>query len=298
MNDTASEKENSQVAILEYIAINHPEYTAPQAIVSAEFIKIVRRAVNQSLKEDDPGRSFDDLEECSDEEAETILADLPEKAIARPFAEETIEIIQGIEGALAYKRYVRDIADDQCVSACDFNNRANARSELGRYEEALEDYGRASELDPVDSCCLVNRMQLLVQLGRLNEAVVDAEHAWKIMEAGRPDRQLDLLVIANIFNKCNRPHQAAVCLYHYFELLESLRPYMRKDDDGKLVIDKNDGPIQLSETVHVDYICDLLASIDEKGRSDGYDHFNGLIEEMKRMAAQLKVLQGDTRVIS
>lgn len=55
--------------------------------------------------------------------------------------------------------------------------RADARSRLGLYEEAVADYGCAIRLDPDNAAAYLGRFWALGELGRDEEALIDYDRA-------------------------------------------------------------------------------------------------------------------------
>ena len=70
-----------------------------------------------------------------------------------------------------------------------YNDRGNVKRRLpGRYEEALADYAEAIRINPDYVNAYANRSELLVELGRVDEARADAERALELAEQqGRGD---------------------------------------------------------------------------------------------------------------
>ncbi len=85
------------------------------------------------------------------------------------------------------------------------NNRGNALDELERYEEALKDYNRALELEPDHPNILNNRGNTLGNMGRNGDALKDLERAVEL----EPDNARPLYNRGNILQRLGR-HEAAL----------------------------------------------------------------------------------------
>jgi protein O-GlcNAc transferase len=77
-------------------------------------------------------------------------------------------------------RQIDDALQIQTDVADAYNNRGNALKRLGRLEEALTSYNRASALAPKDAASLNNRGSVLKDLKRYKQALTDFDNAIKL----------------------------------------------------------------------------------------------------------------------
>ncbi|MBP8692446.1 MAG: tetratricopeptide repeat protein [Sedimentibacter sp.] len=180
-----------------------------------------------------------------------------------------------------YKNFLEETANSYCTSADEFNNRAIAMMELGRYLEAQRDYNRACNLEPDEPLYLLNRAELFIQLGMTDSAFKDAMFARLLMGDGSVKHLDDLLHLAMILQRCSKPVLAAETLLSYLELLQSLIPYVVIENDGGYVIKKDNQTVHMSNIVNFNDVDFLLQAIQkDKGCED--------ISQLKLMIKKIK----------
>jgi len=161
-----------ELYILNRLRNQHPEYSQQGASVTVECIKSIikiREIVFSRILHEPPSM-------ITDEEAMSILKKLPPAILKNPVSIKTIEIIISEHEQLITRNVMYDMANDEAFSASEYNNRAAARSEFERYDEALEDYNRACELEPDSLSFFQNRATLFLSLGMRDEALNDISY--------------------------------------------------------------------------------------------------------------------------
>ena len=80
-----------------------------------------------------------------------------------------------------------------------YYNRGNARKNMGEYEEAIEDFNRAIEHNAANIHAYQNRAELYIELGEYDDALDDAQTALELSDSTDEEVQsLMLLLIAKI----------------------------------------------------------------------------------------------------
>lgn len=187
-----------------------------------------------------------------------------------------------VEMEASYREFLEETANSYCTRADEFNNRANAMMELGRYLEAQRDYNRACNMAPDEPIFFLNRSELFIQLGMMQSALDDAMEARLLIGDGSVKHLDDLLHLARIFKKCNSLNLAAETLLNFLKLSKSLIPYTVKDSDGGYIIRKGSQTVHMSNFVNIDDVKTLLQAIQGDKAREGDMLPGSLIEEIKR----------------
>lgn len=149
-----------------------------------------------------------------------IMDRLPEEVINNPPSLEAIIKVISVYDQMLAEEFLADTANSRAFTAADYNNRANARWELGRVDEALSDYDMAYQLEPNKISFRMNRLQLLLELNRKEEVIQELAG---INEAFKGDFH-NLSNIINCNWRCNRMGYA---LKWISEFLRQLIPCSR-----------------------------------------------------------------------
>jgi Flp pilus assembly protein TadD len=125
------------------------------------------------------------------------------------------------------------------VTASDYFLRGNTAYELGRYEEAFENYNRSLELRPDDPRTLQNRGAALNQLGRYDGALADFNRSLEL----RPNFVNPVYNKACLFSLTNRLEEALTQLAEAIRLDNKYKTLARTDEDfDNLRADPKFGP--------------------------------------------------------
>jgi tetratricopeptide (TPR) repeat protein len=81
-----------------------------------------------------------------------------------------------IQGAIRHYDQAINICDDVLI----YNNRGRAYMELGRYQRALEDFNRATDLQPDYADTYSNRGMAYAKLGMYQNAIADLNEAIRL----------------------------------------------------------------------------------------------------------------------
>jgi len=289
-NTENSESKTCEAEIISSIRENNQECLAPGFVVDKGYIKLVldtwNRIIDIEIGLDDS--SMDD--DIADEEAEEILRKIPQDAISRPLSCETIGIIMAEGNAVSTRRFLLETADKHCARACEFNNRANARRELGRCLEAQIDYNRACDIDPNEPAYFLNRAGFFVQLGLIDDAMRDCLHVATLVGSEGTDEEWDLFRLASIFWRCGESLLAAQALLNCLRLVSTLVPYITEDEDGGYIIRKNGRTIHTTGFIGADVISELMKEMEEGTTIEDNAMFSHLMNEVRKEFAALKKL--------
>ena len=190
----------------------------------------------------------------------------------------------------SYREFLERTANSYCTKADEFNNRANAMMELGRYIEAQRDYNRACSLAPDEPIFFLNRAGLFIRLGMTNSAFDDAIEARLLIGDGSVEHLDNLLQLSMIFKKCNSLNLAAEALLNFLKLLKSIIPYTVKDSEGGYKIRKDNKTIHTSNLADLDDVKTLLKAIREDKACEEDMQLISLIEEIEREYANCEWL--------
>ena len=160
---------------------------------------------------------------------------------------------------------VEATANSKCTCASEFNNRAIALMELGRYIEAQRDFDRACSLEH-DPSYLLNAAELFLTLGMKERALENVHKVRQLAGSGDVTNPQGLYYVARMFLKCNEPESAEEALIVFLQFLQSVIPHTVKDDSDGYIIRKD------GHTVHIwPSIIDF----------DNLDHFIHVLSEVK-----------------
>ncbi len=187
-----------------------------------------------------------------------------------------------------YEEFLEETANSYCTSAYEFNNRANAMMELGRYLEAQRDYNRACNLEPDEPVFFLNRSEMFIQLGMIYNALQDAIHVKHIIGSGSMEHMSDLFCLAEIFLKCYRPDLAAETLLNLLRLLKFLTPCISREDDGGYVIRQNNRTIHTNSIISYDEILALLLKIQNTDKFGDNLRLQVLVGNIKKLIMEIK----------
>jgi tetratricopeptide (TPR) repeat protein len=284
-----NEARTCEVDIINSIQENHPECLAPGLVVDKSYIKLVldtwNRIIDSEIGLDDS--SMDD--DIADEEAEEILQKIPQDAISQPLACETIRLIMAESNAVSTMKFLLETADEHCARACEFNNRANARSELGRYLEAQIDYNRACDIDPNEPTYFLNRAGLFVQLGLIDDAMRDCLHVATLLKEDDVRHYDDLFTLASIFWQCGERLLAIQSLLNYLGMMEFLIPYATQKEEGSgYRIEKNGCVMHVAPNlIEIERVAALIKTIEDEMRG-GNRKLRIMVDRIKERFSILK----------
>ena len=290
-NTENSESKTCEAEIISSIRENNQECLALGFVVDKGYIKLVldtwNRIIDSEIGLDDS--SMDD--DIADEEAEEILRKIPGDAISRPLACETIGIIIAEANAMLTKRFLLETADEHCARACEFNNRANARSELGRYLEAQIDYNRACDIDPNEPAYFLNRAGFFVQLGLIDDALRDCLHVATLLKEDDVRHYDDLFTLAGIFWQCGERLLAIQSLLNYLGMMESLIPYATQKEEGSgYRIEKNGCVMHVvPNLIEIERVAAFIKTIEDEMRG-GNSKLRIMLDRIKEKFSTLKEL--------
>ena len=295
-NNSRSDMENSEARTCEAditrsIRENNPECLAPGFVVDKGYIRLVldtwNRVIDSEIGPDDS--SVDD--DIADEEAEEILRRIPGDAISRPLARETIGIIMAEANVASTRRFLLETADEHCARACEFNNRANARRELGRYLEAQIDYNRACDIDPNESAYFLNRAGFFLELGLIDDAMRDCLHVVTLLKEDDVSHYDDLFMLAGIFWQCGERLLAIQSLLNYLGVMESIIPFAKQEEEGSgYRIEKNGCVIHVAPNIiEVERVGAFIKTIEEEMRG-GNKKLRAMVDRIKERFSTLKDL--------
>lgn len=218
--------------ILSKLRKQHPEHLHAHATMTISFIKDVNTAWNSAIGI----RSENDI---SDYLAKAIYESLAEDVIAKPMEVRTIELICDLYDEIGFEHFLWEGVDAECSTSWQFNNRANSRSALGRYLEALEDYNLACEIEPNSLMYLLNRAKTFIALDMRELALRDATRAYAQTENkqfGTKEDFMsvdDFIVIAELMVTCGREEKALEVLLKFALAFKRYLPFLsRINDDG------------------------------------------------------------------
>lgn len=228
-------KKDHKIIILEHINLyyicnrlrnKYPEYSQPDARVNIEYVKLIIRIEDLFLSKtinSNVAPSF-----INNEEAISILKRLSPAIIKNPMSLKTIDAVLNEYNQLEYRNMLSDIIDCEAENASEHNNRANARFEAGRYDEALNDYTHACELEPDEIGYFRSRAQLLLKLNMKQKALRDIRY---INERILKNNLLQYLTIfpsqIQLNFKCHKYDMVLKLTERYFDQLSSILPNTR-----------------------------------------------------------------------
>jgi tetratricopeptide (TPR) repeat protein len=181
-----------------------------------------------------------------------------------------------------YKQFLEATANSTCTCASEFNNRAVALMELGRYIEAQRDFDRACGLEP-DASCLLNAAELYLVLGMKEQALENIDKARQLAGNGNVAYLHGLYYVARMFLKCNEPESAEEAFLTFLRFLQSIIPYTVKDDRGDCIIRKDGHTIHITPNI-VDFedLDRLVGAIKEaRGRESIESETEELLDKIK-----------------
>ncbi|MBI5846875.1 MAG: hypothetical protein HZB31_02840 [Nitrospirae bacterium] len=201
----------------------HPEYLRSNVAADSLFLEHLEQAIDIYVGQDDP-LEFDR------EIAEATLNGIPTGVIANPMSLEFIQHYHDAIDHLAYVRFIKETAEAACDSAMGLNNRANAKAELGRIDEALEDYNMAcqetpSATSPHDITPFFGRAQLCLKIGRRPESLNDAEHIFDVISSSSCNDIFDHLSLARLFLQCGNLEKSVISLKRLMHVLTEMLPF-------------------------------------------------------------------------
>lgn len=218
--------------ILSKLREKHPEHSRAHASVTISFIKDVNTAWNSAI-----GISSEN--DISDYLAKEIYQRLAEYVIAKPMEIRTIGLICELYDEIGFEHFLVEGADAECFTSWQFNNRANSRSALGRYLEALEDYNHACELEPNCLMYLLNRARTFIALDMRELALRDATRAYAQAENKQFGTKDDFMTIdefveiAELMITCGRKEKALEALLKFTLAFKRYLPFLsRIDEEG------------------------------------------------------------------
>jgi len=191
----------------------------------------------------------------------------------------------------SYREFLEETANSLCTNACEFNNRANAMMELGRYLEAQRDYNRACNLEPDEPIFFHNRAELFIQLGMIYNALQDAIHIRHIIRSSsmeQMDNLFNLFYLVELFLKCYKPDLAAETLLDFLRLLKFLTPCISKEDDGGYIIRQNNRTIHTNSIISYDEIIALLLKIQNTDKYSDNQRLQALVGNIKKLIIDIK----------
>ena len=276
--------------IEEYIRGNHPEYLLPGSYVNRDFIRIViygdflEKTVGVPAG---PGNTTD----ITDEEIEEVLGRLPSEVILNPVSLETIDLIIEESFLVQEERHLKDAVDSPCSTAADFSYRAYARAEFERLAEAVEDYRKAYELEPANYSHLIEKAQLLIDMGENDAALGDAKYVCdRLMSAPQTDDCVeDLLRVSDIFRQCGHLKLAASGIVMVVNALKAVTWHAKENVKSSRSRDWLE-----SETPDIGFTVGLLLSFieDVEFEYKHSDQYSDMIEYMKSEIATLRAVVG------
>lgn len=222
--------------ILDILTREHPEYLRLNVADDILFLEHLEQAIDIYMENDG-------LFEFDREIAEAALKSLPPGVIANPMSVEFIQHYQDAIDQLAYVSFIKETAEDVCDYAMCFNNRANAKAELGRIDEALEDYNLACQQNPDGTSPdeitpFLGRAQLYIKIGRRPEALNDAEHIFDVLSASPCEDPSAYLSLARLFHQCNEHEKSVICLKRLLLVVTEMLPFTFVTANGSLEYEK------------------------------------------------------------
>jgi len=218
--------------ILSKLREQHPEHLHAHATVTISFIKDVNTAWNSTI-------GIGSEIYMSEHLAKEIYQRLAEDVIAKPMEVRTIDLICELYDEIGFEHFLGEGADAECSTSWQFNNRANSRSALSRYFEALEDYNYACEIEPKCLMYLLNRARTFIALDMRELALRDAMHAYAQAENKRFGTKDDFMTIddfveiAGLMIICGHEEKALEALLKFTSAFKRYLPFLsRIDDDG------------------------------------------------------------------
>jgi tetratricopeptide (TPR) repeat protein len=279
--------------ILEYMRGNHPEYLLPGSHVTQDFIKIViygdflEKTVGVPVV---PGNTTD----ITDDEIEEVLGRLPSEVILNPVSLETIDLIIEESFLVQEERHLKDAVDSPCSTAADFSYRAYARAEFERLEEAVEDYQMAYNLEPANYSHLIEKAQLLLDMGVNDAALGDAKYVCdRLMSAAKTDDCVeDLVRVSDIFRQCGQLKLAASCIVMVVNALRAVTWHTKENIKRTRSRDWFE-----SETPDIGFTVGLLLSFieDVEFEYQHSDQYSDMIKYMKSEIDTLRAVVGGER---
>ena len=163
-------KENSGDPRMEYfidivVRLQERGHDIAAMPMTLQSVRDVLAVADEILAEDAPSLSPWSSDGPDDNSFETLLVlnegGMPAGALER------IEAIIEANETVCFQEFFHDTANSDAATWDEYMNRGNARAELGRYADALEDYAVAEALadQPADRAMVAsNRAQLLLKL--------------------------------------------------------------------------------------------------------------------------------------
>lgn len=188
-----------------------------------------------------------------------------------------------------YNEFLEDTANSICTCASEFNNRAVALMELGRYIEAQRDFDTACRLEP-DPSYLLNAAELFLILGMKEHALENVRKARQVAGSGDVTDPRRLYYVAHMFLKCGEPEPADEALVDFLQFLLSIIPFTVKDNTYGHIIRKDGHTIQTAPSImDLDHLNRLVGAINEaKGRKSTTRQIKELLQKVKAGMLSIK----------
>ncbi|OGW26529.1 MAG: hypothetical protein A2X59_00055 [Nitrospirae bacterium GWC2_42_7] len=275
---------NYQQHIFDILIKEHPEYLRSDVVADILFLERIEQALHIYLEYPDPF-------EFERDPAEAVLKSLPSEIIKNSAAVEFIQYYQDARNQLEHERFLKETADDNCESA---NNRANAKAELGRIDEALEDYNQACHENPKSPLPhkitpFFGRARLYLEIGQGLDALKNAEHIFDLLSESSYVDTFEYLSLAELFLQCNVPEKSVICLKHLLDFLTDMLPFTVINSDGSLEYEKDGFHMSTSDS-HLTEIISLVKDIEKSlGQNT---HLIRLLETVKNDIALWRAKTG------
>lgn len=181
-----------------------------------------------------------------------------------------------------YMEFLEATADSTCTCASEFNNRAIALMELGRYDEAQRDFERACSLEP-DPSYFLNAAELYLALRMEERALENVRKARQLAGNGHVTHPQGLYHVACMFLKCNEPKSAEEVLLAFLQFLQSIIPYTLQDEMGGYIVRKDGHTIHATPfIIDFDDLDRLIGAIyGARGRNSTTRQIKKLYEEAR-----------------
>lgn len=267
------QEHNLEEQIMEKIITSHPEYKTEYALVTADYIGLVDRTMEIVCGIEDL-----ETESVSYEEAIEVLKNMPAEIFSSPISAKSIEYILSSLSSIRYRSFLNATADCSGDDPISLFNRANARAELGRTEEALEDLIHVCILNPDNIDGFISRASLYSSLGEKAKALQDAATALEMLNNSNDSALFSYIQLAYIFHECSDTKLTTRSLLKYTEIFISLLPYATLDNNGGYYINK-DGLHMCSSLSSFNNIFELISDIEKEKSID--TELAALIEKLK-----------------
>lgn len=256
--------------IIDILRHVHPECLDSKPTTDILFLKHLEQAIHIYFTGNDELFAFER------ELAENALKRLPSEVIEKPMSIEFLQLYLDARGECSYLQFISETAVDCRDSYMALNNRANAKAALGMIDEAVEDFNLACEKIndsgvPYDVTPFLGRAGLYVVLGRINEALKEADYIFDMLSDHSHSNCFEHIDLARLFLKGDDLFKGLVCLKRTLRLLTEMLPYTFLPLEGSLEYEKDGEHIFALEY----YLAETIGIIKQSELSPGQN--KGLI---------------------